>query len=106
GAGRIGLGARDMDYLLTPTALRARGGQGLAVPVRIKGPWSALRLYPDLEAVLKARAGVERDRLEQKARDKLRERLNIGEEQNVEDAIKDKIEEEAKRGLLKLLGRD
>ncbi|TMV11828.1 AsmA family protein [Arenibacterium halophilum] len=106
GAGRIGLGARDMDYLLTPTALRARGGQGLAVPVRIKGPWSALRLYPDLEAVLKARAGVERDRLEQKARDKLRERLNIGEEQNVEDAIKDKIEEEAKRGLMKLLGRD
>ena len=74
--------------------------------MRIKGPWSALRPYPDLEAVLKARAGVERDRLEQKARDKLRERLNLGEEQNVEEAIKDKIEEEAKRGLLKLLGRD
>ena len=37
---------------------------------------------------------------------KLRERLNLGEEQNVEDAIKDKIEEEAKRSLLKLLGRD
>ena len=41
GTGRIGLGARDIDYLITPVLLEGETSQGLAIPVRIRGPWAA-----------------------------------------------------------------
>lgn len=112
GTGRIGIGARDIDYLFTPVATRANAGQGLAVPVRIKGPWSDPSIRPDLEGVIKARADEKIKALEEeakaKAKDKLIEKLNVQvpEGQSEQDVIKDKLEDEAKKGLLKLLGKD
>lgn len=112
GEGRIGLGAQDLDYLFTPVALRANSGQGLAVPVRIVGPWRNPSIRPDLSQALEAAAGVEVDALEDQAKDELRQKLGeeldttISEDQDIEELIKDRLEDEAKKGLLKLFGVD
>ncbi len=112
GAGRVGLGARDIDYLFTPVALRANSGEGLAVPVRIVGPWSDPSIKPDLTKVLEAAADAELKKLEEEAKEKVQQKLSeelnatVTEDANIEDVIKDKLEDEAKKGLLKLLGVD
>lgn len=110
GAGRIGLGARDIDYLFTPIALRANSGPGLAIPIRITGPWSGPRIVPDLEQALKldARGKVEevKREAEERIERKLQEELGVTvqEGQSTEDAVKDALEEKAKDRLRKLLG--
>lgn len=112
GDGRIGLGGRDIDYLFTPVALRANSGQGLALPIRIKGPWGAPRIIPDFEAAAKARADVELRALEDRAKAQLQQKLEqeldvkVQDGQDPEEVLKDRLEDEAKKGLLKLLGRD
>jgi AsmA protein len=110
GAGRIGLGVRDIDYLFTPIALRANSGQGLAIPIRITGPWSGPRIVPDLEQALKLDASgkveeVKRE-TEQRIERKLQEELGVTvqEGQSTEDAVKDALEEKAKEQLRRLLG--
>ncbi|KUJ73329.1 membrane assembly protein AsmA [Ruegeria marisrubri] len=112
GDGRIGLGKRDIDYLFTPVALRANAGEGLAVPVRIVGPWDDPRIKPDLSQVIEAAREKKLNEVEARAKEKLRQKVEeeldttITEDQNIEDVIKDKLEEEATKGLLKLLGVD
>jgi|TARA_B110000908_G_scaffold164399_1_gene212399 AsmA protein len=115
GKGRIGLGAQDIDYLFTPSALRANSGKGLAIPVSIKGPWSDPRIRPDLEAAINLNLAEEKAKLEQKAKEledeakaraqqKLKEKLGVVTQdgQSVEDAVKDKVEDKLKGQLLKL----
>jgi AsmA protein len=112
GAGRIGIGPQDMDYTFTPIALRANSGKGLAIPVRITGPWASPRIIPDLGAAFDVDVDGKIEEAKQDARQKVEqkviEELNVApqEGQSVEDAVKDKLEDEAKRGLLKLLGQD
>ncbi|SLN29033.1 putative assembly protein [Falsiruegeria litorea R37] len=112
GTGRVGLGARDIDYLFTPIALRANAGQGLSIPVRIVGPWADPAIKPDLSQVIEAAAGVEIDKIEQEAKDRALEKLGqeldttVTEDQNIEELIKDRLEDEAKKGVLKLFGLD
>lgn len=112
GAGRVGLGARDIDYLFTPVALRANAGKGIAIPVRIVGPWADPAIKPDLSQVIEAAAGVEIDKIEQEAKDRALEKLGqeldttVTEDQDVEELIKDRLEDEAKKGLQKLFGLD
>ncbi|MEP3329901.1 AsmA family protein [Sedimentitalea sp.] len=112
GNGRIGLGARDIDYTFTPIALRARSGQGISLPIRIKGPWGAPRIWPDLEAAAKANADAQLDEIEEEAKAKLQQKLaeeldvQIEEGQDAEEVLKDRLEDEAKNQLLKLLGRN
>lgn len=112
GAGRIGLGAQDIDYLFTPVAIEDASGKRLAISVRIVGPWANPRIKPDLSDALDAEIEVRRDELEQKAKAKIEQKLQeeldvtVQEGQSVEDAVKDKLEDEARKGLLKLLGAD
>lgn len=112
GKGRIGLGARDIDYTFTPIALRARSGQGISLPIRIRGPWGAPRVWPDLEAAAKANADAELKELEDKAKAKLQQKLaeeldvRIEDGQDAEEILKDRLKDEAKNQLLKLLGRN
>jgi AsmA protein len=113
GKGRVGLGARDIDYLFTPVALQARGGKGLAIPVRIKGPWASPKIIPDLKAAIDLNLAEEKKALEQKVETKVKEKLKqelgveVKEGQKIEDAVKEgvqqKLEDEVKKGLLKLL---
>ncbi|MGX0878598.1 AsmA protein [Roseovarius sp. MBR-154] len=108
GTGRVGLGARDIDYLFTPVLLEGENSHGLAIPVRIEGPWASPRIKPDLEKALDLNFKAERDKLEQKAEDRLerevQKRLKVTPEegQSLEDAVKDKIEDKAKDTLRKL----
>ncbi len=112
GKGRIGLGARDIDYTFTPIALRARGGQGLSLPIRIRGPWGSPRIWADLEAAAKANADAKLEELEDEAKARLTRKLaeeldvEIEENQDAEEILKDKIEDEVKDQLFKLLGRN
>lgn len=119
GEGRIGLGARDIDYLFTPTLLEGENRKGLAIPVRVRGPWSNPKITPDLEKALDLNLKAEKEKLEQKLREE-REKLEaqakeevnktikkelgvtVQEGQSLEDAFKKKLEDEAAKGLLKL----
>ncbi len=112
GSGRVGIGARDIDYLFTPVALRANSGEGIAVPVRIVGPWSDPSIRPDLTKVIEAAAEGKLKDLENDAKTKVLEKVGseldstITDTDQIEDVLKDKLEEEAKKGLLKLFGGD
>lgn len=119
GEGRIGLGARDIDYLFTPTLLEGENRKGLAIPVRVRGPWSNPKITPDLEKALDLNLKAEKEKLEQKLREEsekleaqAKEEVNktikkelgvtVQEGQSLEDAFKKKLEDEAAKGLLKL----
>ena len=108
GAGRIGLGDQDIDYLVTPVVLRSEGKQGVAIPVRFRGPWSNVKIRPDLSEIL----GSEIDDLEQEARAaaqrKIEKELSItvGEGEDAEKVLKDSLEDKAKNELLRLLGKN
>lgn len=107
GDGQIGLGQRNIDYLFTPISLTARDGRGLALPVKIRGPWSGPKISVDLEKAIELNAAEERAKVEQKVRDEVAKKLGIEQQEgeSAEDAVKRKLEDEAKKGLLKLLNR-
>lgn len=112
GKGRVGIGKRDIDYLFTPVALRANSGEGISVPVRIKGPWSNPSIRPDLTKVIEAAAEGKVKELEDDAKQKVLKKVGkeldttINDSDQIEDALKNKLEDEAKKGLLKLFGGD
>lgn len=105
GKGRVGLGAQDLDYLLTVSRAGSDGGRGLAVPVKITGPWADPSIRPDLAAAIS-------DEAEAAAKEELRLKLQqelgteIAPEADVEDVLKDELEQRAKDSLLRLLGGD
>ncbi|MCQ0093664.1 AsmA family protein [Roseovarius sp. M141] len=112
GKGRIGLGARDIDYLFTPVLLRGENSRGLAIPVRIRGPWSGPSIRPDLEKAIDLNFKEERKKLEKKARDEVNKEIDkfvekelgvkVQDGQSVEDAIKDDVTKRATKELFKL----
>lgn len=108
GEGRIGLGQQDIDYLFTPVLLEGESRRGLAIPVRIRGPWANPRITPDIEKAIDLNLREEKKELESRARDEIERAIEkeLGvtaeEGQSLEDALRDKIEDEAKKGLLRL----
>ena len=107
GAGQVGLGNQTIDYTFTPVALRANEGTGIAIPVRIRGPWASPSILPDLEAAIDLNFKEEVEQVKEQAREAVRnkvaEELNIVDEgQDLEDAAKDKLEDEIKKGLRSL----
>ncbi|MFX0544080.1 AsmA family protein [Roseovarius sp. S1116L3] len=112
GKGRIGLGARDIDYLFTPVLLQGENSRGLAIPVSITGPWSNPRIRPDLEKAIDLNFKEERKQLEKKAREEVEKEIDkfvekelgvtVQEGQSVEDALKDNVKEQAVKELFKL----
>ncbi|MEL7099920.1 MAG: AsmA family protein [Pseudomonadota bacterium] len=108
GKGRVGLGAQDIDYAFTPIALNANQGTGIAIPVRIRGPWSGPRIIPDLEAPIDLNLAAEKealkDRAEQAVKDKVAEELGVTatDGKSLEEAAKDKLENEVRDGLRRL----
>lgn len=108
GTGTVDLGGQAIDYTVTPVSLTARDGRGLSVPVRIRGPWADPKITIDLESAVKLNFQDEidarEDEVRKRAEDRVTEELGVErqEGQSVEDAVKDKVEDELKRGLLKL----
>ena len=103
GAGRIGLGSQDLDYVFTPIA-GGTSGQGFRIPVKIRGAWSDPSIRPDLSAAIASDPDLKA--AEEKARAKLGEELDreIAPDEDLEDAIKDGLEKKAVDELLKILG--
>lgn len=65
GAGRVGIGARDIDYRVTPRKvapieglLAATGVKGLLFPVNVRGPWSGPSFTPDLARAIPGLLGA------------------------------------------------
>ncbi|OIQ46097.1 MAG: cell envelope biogenesis protein AsmA [Roseobacter sp. MedPE-SW] len=108
GAGRIGLGTRDLDYRFAPTISGLNGAAGLTIPVAITGSWEDPKIRPDLKNALQP----EIDAVEQEAKDRVIEKLSeeleveIAPEQDLNQVIRDRIEQEAKDQLLRLLQGD
>ena len=111
GAGQVGLGMQTIDYTFTPIALRANEGNSIAIPVRLKGPWSNVSIRPDLEAAIDlnfgAKLDAEKAKIEERARDEVRkkvaEELGVTDDgQDLEDAARRKLEDEVIKGLGKL----
>lgn len=108
GSGQIDLGGQTLDYTVVPKALRVNGNRGLAVPVRISGPWAGPTVRPDLSAAVDLNFAAEKEAAETRAKAKLEEKLQeeLGlqrqEGQSVEDAVKDSVEDKLKRELFKI----
>lgn len=107
GAGTVGLGAQTIDYTFTPQ-VKSSTDSGLAIPVRIKGLWSGPKIWPDLEAVVNQNFQEEKKQLEEKAKQAVADKLGVAAEegQSLEDAAREKLENEAGKQLLNLLGRN
>ena len=111
GNGTIGIGARNLDYRIRPTAV-VKGGNadGIAVPLLITGPWAKPKFRLDLEAVAQEKLAEEAAKLQAKAEAAVADQLGIealpGE--SLEDAgrrkLNEAIDDEAARALGKLLG--
>ncbi|GAA0284836.1 AsmA family protein [Rhodovulum strictum] len=120
GAGRVGIGARTLDYRVVSRALSDSGGAGgIRVPLLISGSWANPRYRLDLEAIArerleldeqkkaieeKARAAAKKAEEDAKARAARELGVEAGEGARIEDAARRKLEEEAKKGLRRLLG--
>lgn len=98
GEGRIGLGAQDIEYLFTPKALRINKSQGgLAIPVSLSGPWSDVKIRPDLKAALDLNLDAEKERLERKLKEEAAQK---------EQELKDKLDREKEEVEARLKARE
>ncbi len=119
GQGRVGLGARNLDYRVVPAA--TRGDDTFRVPLMITGPWAEPRFLLDMEALAREQLRVEQERLEEiareeaarledRARSELEERLQreLGvqreEGERVQDTIRRGVEQELGNRLRGILG--
>lgn len=109
GKGRVDLGAQTIDYTFTPKALNARDGKGLMIPVRVRGPWAGPKITPDVEGAINLNFAEEKKKVEDKVKAKVEETVakelgvTVQEGQSVEDAVKQEVQDQAVKGLLKLL---
>ncbi|WP_108484718.1 AsmA family protein [Oceaniglobus ichthyenteri] len=107
GSGTVGLGAQTLNYRLEPRLLK---DGNVRVPILITGTWAAPKFKLDLESLAKDRLKEEAREVEDRAKEELRKKLEqelgtpITDGRSVEDAVKRKLEDELKDGLLNLLG--
>ncbi len=104
GEGRVGIGARDIDYLFTPKTGGAEVAGGIVIPVRISGPWSDPKIRPDIEKAIDLNLKEEKDAAKKKVEEKVIEKLGLAPEpeKSLEDSAKEKLEGEVLKGLEKL----
>lgn len=120
GEGEIDLGRQALDYVIVPR-VEIEGQGGIAIPVRFEGLWSSPRIYPDLEYAAQERLRLEAEKLEAEARARLAaEQAKLGERLKEEEAkleqrlkeegdriendVKDRLEDELRKGLGGLFG--
>lgn len=71
GEGRIGLGVQDINYTFTPVLLEGSNFRGLAIPVRIKGPWANPSIRPDMAKAIEMNLKEEKRKLKARAKDEI-----------------------------------
>lgn len=108
GKGVVGIGARVIDYRFIPVLLEGENRKGLAIPVRIRGPWANPKIEPDLGKAIDLNLAEQKEKLRQKAADEVRRAVgkelgvSVEEGQSLGDAAKDKLRDEVRKGLKKL----
>jgi AsmA protein len=109
GVGTVGIGAQVLDYTVTPEVLAGEAG-GLRVPLRISGAWSDPNYSLDLEALAGAELEGQIDALEGQATEAVQGAVSgaLGVEAETvaeaEDALEERLRQEAEQQLLRLLG--
>lgn len=101
GRGVIGIGSRTLNYRLLPEAVVGR----LRVPLLITGTWSDPQVRLDVQSVAEEQIEQEKKKLEDEAKEAVGKELGAQPGENLEDAVKRKLEEELNRGLRNLLQR-
>lgn len=114
GEGSVDLGKRRIDYLTSVIAPKARGGHGLSIPVRLKGPWDSVKIRVDAGEVLDQNFAEEKKKVEKQVRKKVEKEVGkalgvkVEEGQSLEDAaksaLKKEVEKQLGKDLLNLLG--
>lgn len=111
--GDVNIGGQTLDLTVVPVVLQNADGAGFSVPLRITGPWGAPSIRPDLEAVTLQRLNIDGAAIEDGARsalqEKLSEELNVAPEgiqdrQSLEDAVKERVEDQLRGALGGLFG--
>jgi AsmA protein len=105
GKGQVNVGAQTLNYTLTPTALsKADGSGGVQVPLTITGPWAKPKFGLDMNAITGDKVDAAKKDLESRAKSEVAKKLGITPQdgQSAQDAVRQKLEDEAKKGLLKL----
>lgn len=107
GTGDIDLGRQYLDYVLRPSVFENDVTGGFSIPVRIKGAWANLRVYPDLEAVARDRMKLEEEKLRAEAEARLEaERQKVEEKADARlEKEKQKLEDKIENSLREGLGR-
>lgn len=108
GKGTVNIAARTLDYTVTPTALtKSDGTGGIKVPLTISGPWAKPRFGLDVNAIAAGKLDEAKQKLQDRAQEELSKQLGGSAQggQNTTDAVRKKLEDEAKKGLLNLLKR-
>lgn len=106
GKGTVNIGARTLDYTVTPTALsKADGTGGVKVPLLITGPWAKPSFGLDVNALAGSKIDAAKQRLQDQAKQELGKQLGVTPQagQSPQDALRKKLEDQAKKGLLNLL---
>jgi AsmA protein len=110
GRGAIDLGARTLDYRLTPTAFRdPETGREIQVPLHVTGPWDEPRYRLDLAGLAEERLREERARLEERTRAELERRLGVERQEGqsgreaLQEGVRQRLDDEIGRGLQRLL---
>ena len=74
----------------------------MAVPVRIQGPWSSPKIWPDMEALIQQRLEAEAGAIGQQVEDRVKDAIGLGGDAG--GTLEQVIEEKAVEGILNLLG--
>ncbi|MCB1368110.1 MAG: AsmA family protein [Rhodobacteraceae bacterium] len=102
GAGRIGIGKRDLDYRVA--AFSADDSGGIRVPVMFSGTWDDINIHPDLDDAINAEIDKKRREVEDKIRADLEAKRDAVADQ-VREEVEQRVEDEAKKLLEDLLKR-
>lgn len=106
GKGTVDIAARTLDYTVTPVALsKADGTGGVKVPLQITGPWARPNFGLDVNALAGPRIDEAKQRLQDRAKQELGKQLGVTPQdgQSPQDALRKKLEDQAKKGILNLL---
>jgi len=106
GKGTVNSGARTLGDTVTPTAVsKADGTGGVKVPLLITGPWAKPSFGLDVNALAGAKIDAAKQRLQDQAKQELGKQLGVTPQagQSPQDALRKKLEDQAKKGLLNLL---
>ncbi len=109
GKGSLGIGAQTIDFRAVPALLEGQQGGGIRVPLMITGTWANPKFRLDLKALAEQELADDVEKLKTTAEEAVKARIEeelgvkVDDLGNVEDVLKQELENRARKGLLDLL---